>query len=288
MRRLLLVCLMLHAAGFSLYAQNQKICHISGEDTYHPPEYMSIEQAKMIAVERARIDAMVREFGSNISQTNTIAVSAHNGESKTDFQSLGTTEVNADWLADTSPPEFTVSYESGMLVIHTKVWGKARERIRTDYDLSIQTLRNGIESELFRNNDRFSIRFRSPVKGYFSIWLADDNLHQMYCLLPYENSDGTAREMQSNEVYTLLSTEDTMYPYREETILTAQNDVEFNRLIFIFSTVPFTMPLTTTGKYVPELKTDEFGRWLQRNRIKDLNMYVTQKMIEIRNDNIIR
>lgn len=261
----------------------QKIRNVSGEYTYYPPENISLEQAKTMAVERARLDAIAREFGANVSQTNTVAISAQNGESETNFQSLGTTEVNGDWIADTKEPEIVVTYEGGALVLSAKVWGKVRERKRADFELSIQTLCNGIESDKFKNNDRFSVRFRSPVKGYFSIWLADDNLRQVYCLLPYENANGEAREIQSRKEYTLLSTADEQYPYREETILTTENDIEFNRLVFIFSTACFTMPLTEQGEYLPELSTADFDKWLQRNRIKDENMYVIQKMIEIRN-----
>lgn len=274
---LLLLCAL--AAG-SVSAQ--KVRNVSGEYTYYPPETMSLEQAKAAAVERARLDAIAREFGANVSQTNTVAVSVRNDDSQTDFQSLGSTEVNGDWLGDTREPEISVAYEGDMLMISVKVWGKVRERKRADFELSVKTLCNGIESEKFKNNDRFSVRFRSPVKGYLSIWLADDNLRQVYCLLPYDNANGQAREVQSRKEYTLLSTADELYPYREETILTAEQDVEFNRLVFIFSTAGFAMPLTEQGEYLPELSTADFDRWLQRNRVKDENMYVIQKTIEIR------
>ena len=274
--------LLLFAASCS-YTYAQKIRNVSGEYTYYPPENISLEQAKTMVVERARINAIANEFGANVSQTNTVAISVQNGESETNFQSLGTTEVNGDWISDIKDPEIVVTYEGGMLVISAKVWGKVRERKRADFELSIQTLCNGIESDKFKNNDRFSVRFRSPVKGYFSIWLADDNMRQVYCLLPYENANGEAREIQSRKEYILLSTTDEQYPYREETILTTERDVEFNRLVFIFSTACFTMPLTEQGEYLPELSTTDFDKWLQRNRIKDENMYVIQKMIEIKN-----
>ncbi len=272
--------LLLLAVGVPAHAQ--KVRNVSGEYTYYPPENMSIEQAKNMAVERARLDAIAREFGANVSQTNTVSVSAENGSSETNFQSLGTTEVNGDWLADTKDPEIQIAYEGNMLVVSVRVWGKVRERKRADFELSIRTLCNGIESERFKNNDRFSVRFRSPVKGYFSIWLADDNLRQVYCLLPYENANGQAREVHSRQEYTMLSTADPLYPYREETILTTDRESEFNRLVFIFSTAPFVMPLTEQGAYLPELPTADFDKWLQRNRTKDENMYVIQRMIEIR------
>ena len=280
MFRFLLVSLFLLMVVKPSYAQ--KVYNVSGGYTYNPPENMSLEQAKVMAIERARLDAIEREFGVNVSQTNMVAVSTQNNESETNFLSLGTTEVSGDWLGDTKEPEIVVTSDGNILVITAKVWGKVRKRKRADFELSIQTLCNGIESETFKNNDRFSVRFCSPVKGYLSIWLVDDNLHQAYCLLPYEDANGEAREVQSRKEYILLSIVDSQYPYQEETILTTEKETEFNRVVFVFSTAAFTMPLTEQGVYVPELSVNHFDKWLQRNRVGDDNMCVVQKMIQIK------
>lgn len=263
-------------------AQKLRTATVSGEYSYYPPETMSLEQAKSVAVERARLEAIASEFGTSVSQTNTLHVSNRNGDTDSDFQLLGQSEVNGDWLADTREPEITVGYDAGMLQVSAKVWGRIRERKRAEFDLSIETLCNGMASERFRHNDRFSVRFRSPVNGFLSIWLADDVLGQLYCLLPYEDAGGVARAIESRKVYTLLSTDDPAYPYREETILTTEQEVEFNRAVFIFSTSNFSMPLTSQGEFLPELSVSEFNKWLQRNRVKDENMYVTQKVLEIK------
>ena len=279
--RLAITIILLIFPAFTFPAYAQKVRNVSGEYIYYPPENLSLEQAKVIAIERARLEAIANEFGTNVSQSNTTVVANRNGESDIKFQSYGSSDVNGDWLADTKDAEIAVSYDSGMLVVKAKVWGKVRERKRAELELSIQTLCNGRESEKFNNNDRFSVRFRSPVNGYLSIWLADDNLKQVYCLLPYENAGGIAREIRSRLEYLMLTTSDETYPYREETVLTTECDVEYNRLLFLFSTTPFMMPLTEQGEYVPELVSADFDKWLQRNRIKDENFCVIQKMIEI-------
>lgn len=270
-------------ALMALSVYSQKVKSVSATYTYHAPETMSMEEAKRTAIERAKIQAIADEFGTVVSQSNSTVVSNQNGESDTQFFSLGGSDVKGEWIADDKEPRLDITYVDNALVITAEVWGKARETKRAEYELSILTLRNGVESESFKNNDRFSVAFRSPVNGYFSIWLADDNLHQVYCLLPYDNAGGEAREIQSRKEYTLLSTADPEYPYREETILTTDKERDINRLIFIFSTKKFTMPLTDNGEYVPELTTQKFEKWLQKNRVKDENMYVIQKMIEISN-----
>lgn len=266
-----------------LSVYSQKVKDVSATYTYHASETISMEDAKRIAIERAKIQAIADEFGTIVSQTNSTVVSNQNGESDTQFFSLGGSDVKGEWIADNKDPELSISYVDNTLVITAKVWGKARETKHAEYDLLIQTLRNGMESESFRNNDRFSVDFSSPVNGYFSIWLADDNIKQVYCLLPYDNANGEAREIQSRKKYTFLSTADTKYPYQEETILTTERERDVNRLIFIFSTKKFTMPITDEGEYVPELTTKKFEKWLQNNRVKDENMYVIHRMIEIYN-----
>ncbi len=259
----------------------EKIVKVSGSYTFYCPETMSVEEAKRTAVERARIQAISDEFGTVVSQNTSTIVSNKNGESDTQFYSFGGSDIKGEWVADTQQPEVLVTYEDNTLVVCAKVWGRVREKKTADLDLLIRTLCNGVESEKFHNKDRLSVELRTPVKGFFSIWLADDNLKKAYCLLPYENANGQAREVKSQEEYTFLSICDPLYPYREETILTTDNDVESNRIVFIFSTKKFTMPLTEHGEYVPELDLSKFTEWLQKNRIKDENMYVTNRIVEI-------
>ncbi len=260
----------------------QKVVQVNGQYTYYAPENISLEQAKQVAIERARLEAMAAVFGTEVSQTNMSTISNSADGTETKFRSLGGTEVKGEWIEDTKSPEIEIRYEASMLIVTAKVSGKARKSTKTDIELQIDILRNGVESSVFRNNDRLSINFKTPVNGYLSIYLLDDNVATAYCLLPYENEGGKARLIKSNVVSTLLSTKDPIYPYREETILTTKKDVEHNRLIFIFSTNEFTMPLTNSGEYVQELSTDNFYKWLHRNKVKDVDLQSRECVVEIR------
>lgn len=260
----------------------QKMRNVSGEYTYYPPENISLEQAKAKAIERARIEAIAATFGTNVSQTNTVVVSNNNENSTTQYNMIGSTEVKGDWVADTSEPEVQISYANGLLAIKVKVSGKVRERTSADIELQLKTLCNDVVSEKFKNNDRFSIEFKSAADGFVSIYLIDDNIEQVYCLLPYENENGMARSITKGKIHTFLSTLDPIYPYREATILTTEKPIDYNRIAVIFSTTRFAMPLTEQGTYLPELSTVDFERWLQKNRIKDASMSVMYRTLEIR------
>lgn len=100
-------------------------------------------------------------------------------------------------------------------------------------------------------------------------------------MMPYENEDGTAREVKSNKEYIYLSTEDPIYPYQEETILVTDKTVEFDTFILVFSKKDFSMPSSEAGEFVPELPVEDFQKWLRKNRINDETMQTIEKSIQI-------
>ncbi len=268
---------------FPLVVLAQKVKTVSGEYTYYAPENVSPEQARRIAIERARIEAIAAEFGTNVSQTNTTTVSNSNEQSETSFRAIGISDVKGDWLADTKEPEVSINFEGGMFVYTAKVEGKVRERKSSNIELQTTILCNGIESEKFKDKDVFTVRFKSAARGFLAIYLIDDNVEMAYCLLPYENEQGMAREILAREEYTLVSIEDPKYPpLSGKTIITTEKDIDFNRIVFIFSTTRFAMPLSNMGAYVDELSIEDFDKWLQRNRVDDAGMQIVQKTIEIR------
>lgn len=264
---------------FDMAAEKTK--NVSASVIFYPPENLTLEEAKRNAIERARMQAIADEFGTAVSQTNFTNVSSENNNSELNFQSIGMSEVKGEWISDTKEPEISISYNENMLVITATVWGKIREKKHADVDLLIKTLCNGMESEKFKDNDHFSIELQSPINGYLSIWLIDDKLQQSYCLVPYENESGVAREIQNRKRYILLSQKDSIYPFQEETVLTSSSDRDINRLVIIFSSKEFFLPITDGGEYVPELPVLKFEKWLQKNRSKDENMITIQKYLEI-------
>lgn len=268
---------------FCLVCNAQRTVNVSGEYSYVAPENVSPADAKATAIERAKLKAMADVFNTVVSQTNTSIVKNENGKSQSSFNSYGGTEVKGEWLGDTREPEVNVIYENNTLVVTAKVWGKAREIKKSDIDLMVKILCNDVESERFKDGDRFAVKFKTPVKGFVSIFLIDDNVDMAYCLLPYENGDGKSRAIEKNTEYEFLSTKDTIfYPYLENTTLTTDREVDFNRLYIIFSTKEFVMSLTDMGEYVNELPSDKFIVWLSKNRIRDENMQVIEKTVEIR------
>lgn len=267
---------------FALVCHAQKTVNVSGEYRYVVPDNVSRTDAQNIAIERARNEAMAKEFGTVVSQTNTTTTKVIDGKVETGFISMGGTESKGLWIDDTKEPEVKTFYEDDVMVIVAKVWGKAREIKNTETEIDIKILCNGMENERFKNNDKFSIDFKSASKGYVAIFLRDENLDPIYCMLPYENENGEVRAVKSGTKYNFLSTKDPVYPFREETILVTDKTVEFNTILVVFSKNQFSLPISEEGEYVPEIPADKFMKWLRKNRINDETMQVIEKTVEIR------
>lgn len=259
----------------------QRVTTVCGEYRYMVPENISLNQAKQIAIDKARNEAIANEFGQVVSQTTTTTIHTSDTQSQIATDSYASTESKALWLSDTKEPEIDIAYENDMMVITVSVCGKVRELETAAVELEMQVLNNGFEEEHFQNNDEVSIRFKSPVSGYVAIFFRDDNAGIISCMMPYENEDGTAREVKSNKEYTYLSTVDPIYPYQEETILVTDKTVEFDTFILVFSKESFSMPASDMGEFVPELSVEDFQKWLRRNRISDETMQTIEKTIQI-------
>ena len=266
---------------FALTSQAQRVATVCGEYRYTVPGEIPLNRAKQIAIDKARNEAIANEFGQVVSQSTNTTIHSSGTQSSVQSDSYASTESKAIWLSDTKEPEVSIAYENDVMVITASVCGKARELKTAEVELRMQVVSNGIETERFKNNEKVAIHFKSPVNGYVSIFFRDDNAGMIYCMMPYENEDGTAREVKSNKEYIYLSTEDPIYPYPEETILVTDKTVEFDTFILVFSKKDFSMPSSEAGEFVPELSVEDFQKWLRKNRINDETMQTIEKSIQI-------
>lgn len=270
---LLLLCITAHA---------QRTVNACGEVDYIVPETQTLVEAKQTAITQARLKAIADEFGTIVSQTNTTAMHTNNGKTNSSFNSFSENEVRGIWLSDTKEPEVTVQYRNDMTVIHVKVCGKVREQKREKVELSVKPLNKGTESTNFKNNDRFSVSFKSAASGYVAVFIRDDNNDIVNVMMPYEGSDGNAREVKSNKEYLFLCTQDPEYPYEEETILTTTKSIENNTLIVVFSQKKFHIALSNMGEFVPEVENSKFQKWLHGLRVYDTSMQAEEIVLTIK------
>lgn len=269
----------------------QKTVKVTSEYTYVAPDNITLEQAKLTAVDRAKIQAIADEFGTLVTQSNTTYVSNTNGDSSIDFLSLGGSDVKGEWIETIGEPEITPSYEQGMLVIKVKISGRIREIKSSKVDLLVQVLCNGTTSQHerseFKNGDDMYLRFQSPVDGYLVIYLLDHTAQTAYCLLPYSQSSDAAQKIEHDRSYIFFSADNAPMDMRngvDEYTMTCGENIERNDIYIVFSPNEFVKANSQKNEeYFPrELTLAEFNKWLSKVKKTDNKLQINSKSITIK------
>lgn len=279
--------LLLLSILFTLPVFSQKMKTVEGEYTYHAPENVTLEEAKRIALDRAKIQALADTFGTIVLQTNATHVQNRNGGSDIDFLSIGGSEVKGEWIETVGEPQYNISYEQGMLVVKVSVKGKAREIVSAHIDIKAKVLRNGtedkFESDEFRDGDDLYLSFVSPVSGYLAVYLVDAE-QKAYCLLPYRSQADGIYKVEANRRYLFFNIKEAPpqeRQYVDEYVMTCSRSSEYNQIYVIFSPQSFAKAADETSTEIlpRELKFEEFQKWLMKCK-------KTNRTLQIMNNNI--
>lgn len=281
--------LLLLSVLFTIHVFSQKMKTVEGEYTYHAPENVTLEEAKRIALDRAKIQALADAFGTIVSQTNATYVQNRNGSSDIDFLSVGGSEVKGEWIETVGEPQYDISYEQGMLVVKVSVKGKVREIVSAQIDIKAKVLRNGtedkFESDEFRDGDDLYLSFVSPVSGYLAVYLVDAE-QKAYCLLPYRSQTDGIYKVEANRRYVFFNIKEAPPQERQfvdEYVMTCSRSSEYNQIYVIFSPQPFAKAADNdSAETLPrELRFDNFQEWLVKCRRIDTGMQIVSNNILI-------
>lgn len=286
-RRIMSLILLLLSVT-AVYAQD--IVEVAGEYTYVTSSEKSVAEAKRVAQERAKLQALADRFGTTIRQQNSTHITNSNSSSTLDFFSIGNSEVKGEWIADVKNPIYDISFSDNNLIVKVNVWGKAREIVSASIDINALLLRNGkeskYESDVFRNGDDIYLQFRAPIDGYLAVYLVDEE-STAYRLLPYSGVNAGAQIVEAGKDYIFFDTEcaptEQERTIIDELTITTNKGVEHNEVFILFSATPFVKPNDSkTDELIPKsLKADTFQKWLAKNRTKDSGMVVVNKLIKI-------
>lgn len=276
--RLPIGALLLLLSVMTCYSQTVK--KVNSKYTYLAPETQSLDQAKKIALERAKIQVIAEEFGAVVSQTNFTDVKNHNGASSVDFQSIGMSDLRGEWIETIGEPKYTISYSDGMQSVGVEVCGKIRSLSKSYADISVKLLRNEpdvrFESSEFHNKDGLFIRFVSPIDGFLTIYLLD-NEDNAFCLLPYARQSHGIFHVAANKEYMLFSKKVCPSVERnvvDEYVMTCGSTPEYNKIAVVFSDNHFVKSNDSgVSDLMPrQLSSKEFHKWVSKSRSSDLNM----------------
>lgn len=280
----IVICLLF--GTLCLNAEAQRTQKVRGEYTYYPPESLSLEVAKKTAIERARLEALAKEFGSLVTQATSSWVENEGQSSDVRFLAVGGTQTKGEWISDIDEPKLDIRYLNNMLAITAKVYGRARElKSPKEKVFTSRILRNGTDdrdvSEKFYVNDQFFLSFETPIDGYLAVYLIDEH-HNANCLLPYQADKDGKEEVEHGKRHVFFSEDHVSQELKKvvnEYTLTCERSVEQNIIYVIFSPNPFIKAVDRAVEHeslrLPnQLPLGDFMKWLDKNRLKDVDMQV--------------
>lgn len=285
MGRLLVLCLLF--CPLTMIAQRvKKVC---GEYTYYAEGNESINEAKMKALEAAKMKAIADEFGTVITQSTSQSESLDDGREHTFFSQLNSSEVKGEWLEDLGEPKYEISYTDDMLIVKCNICGNARETTNKAAEFEAIILRNHPEmkdaSVKFRDGDDMFLYFQAPSNGYVAVYLVDE-APNAYCLLPYSGDTDGQQIIKGGKEYIFFSISKAVVEKElvDEYTLTCADIIERNKIYVIFSKKPFTKAVDhkVSDALPKQLGYAEFSHWLGRQRAHDPEMGVKVMHIEIK------
>lgn len=274
MKRILLFTLGLFCCLGMIQAAKTKT--IKAEYTYYAPENVTLEQAKQTALQRARLQGIAEEFGTNMNQIGTTILENVNGKSNASVFQLTNSTVKGQWIRDIDEPKYEIKYEGSNLVVFVRVKFEAREVKSATVDFEAKVLRNGIEdkyeSDEFKNGDDLFLSFQTPKDGYLAVYLVEGDM--AYCLLPYRNQTDGICQVKANKRYVFFSTAEDKSANVDEYVMTTDKQMENNVIYIIFSPNEFSKATDTqsnrqvrlegTAGLPRELSFDKFQAWLSK------------------------
>lgn len=295
MRKILFLLLSVLLSGLT-YAREPKVKTVNKEFDYQILPKESLEEARLNAIQQAKLEAIEYAFGTTLSQTNYSSISYSNGKGNERFNSFAESDVNGEWI-ETISDEVKLISQDGVYFYHVKLKGKVRELISNRIDVEWTLMANGtdpqkyeIRNDTFKVGDYLYVYFKSPVDGYLAIYLADCDEEQMVqCLVPYRGVNDGSMKIEANKPYVFFSREHADESIRNKVgriKVNAYNTVDYNRLHILFSPNEFTKTIDNdapskviTDRYGNEIHTlprqldfKTFHKWLAKTRLKDRDM----------------
>ncbi len=276
------------------YSNDEKISE--GEYTYVYSGDVSRKRAEVIALERAREDAIQRAFGSIISSEGSLEMSDIGGDTSISFYKFGSSELLGEIISEEQPKYIHYPYNndtrqsSVTCRVKCKVRSANRPRVQFDWHLLRNHIDKRSETTDFANEDALYMTFKAPCDGYLAVYLVDER-GMAQCLIPHHDEpEGIYRILHDKE-YVFFSedndNDDGMIPPHLLTTFTNHIKEEINQIYVFFSPNKFAKstvnsPHQERGRFLPaEIDNDTFQRW-QKHLLRDRELQREKKIISIK------
>ena len=258
----------------------QDIKKVYGEYIYYAPTHLSPVEASKNAIEQAKIQILADEFGTIISQNNSLIIQSNSEGEFEKFNSISEAEVKGEWIETIGNPDVKMEFINDGIVVNVKIKGKARQIVSSEVDLKIRLLKNGLDSKYesvnFNNGDDMYLQFSSPIDGYLTVYLLNEDDMNVYCLLPYEQSTYPSYKINQNIDYIFFSSKmSKIDEVIDEYSMICESEKEYNTLYVIFSPnyyIKANSENSPNAEIPRVLSYINFKKWLVKNRKIDTQM----------------
>ena len=270
----------------------QKAETVSGTYTYFVDEKANVTfaDARVRAVENARVEALKEAFGSMVSSDIVSEmITGSDGTAHTELREITQETARGEWLGDNSEPQVNIRYDSGIhsFVYDVTISGKARKITKSKTELEWKVLCEGTEdkdeNDSFVSGEHICVSFKSPVSGYVAVYLMGDD-GEVSCLLPYPGDQTGAYAVRGGKRYVFFDKESDPSAYRYR--LKTDRPVENNVVYVIFSQNPFTR--CVDEKADPGrpnyLSVKAFEKWRAVSMQHDDRMNAEKRWVKITNN----
>ena len=273
-------------------AQTRKV---SGECTYYGSQSQSVKEAKELAVEQARVQALAKEFGTLIINDIRQEEERKDGQEHSYIMQMSSAEVRGEWIEDLKKPEVQVVdiTSDGVIVVTAKVEGRARAIGNEAADFEVLTLRNDTNKRNrdtdFKDDDRMYLYFKAPADGYVAAYLIDE--HQtVTCMIPHEGDGDGMQPVEHGKEYVFFSEKhDKEFKGKDGLVITCDDErLELNRIYVVFSPNTFVKANDHPGEQLNygnlhrprQLSLKDFSSWMSKLCARDKKM--GRKVIHLR------
>ena len=290
----LLVLLVMPLVGFPFSVRASSpapVRTVKGTVQYYSTAHQTKVEAKMAAIEYAKIELLAQTYGTDVESSVVTSISTSASDQ---MSSLSSTRVKGEWLETLGEPifQYEIDRKTGQDVIVVTLKGRVRELTEAKAEFQADVLRRypdpkAVDTE-FLDGEDFFLSFRSPVDGHLAVYLYD-GAETVYCLLPYRHQSDGAWAIMAGKPYIFFSQEksDKSIPdwMIDEYNLTCEGSLEVNKLYVIFSKNAFSKALDNGSEkdLLPrELSFNNFGTWLGRIRTADAQVNVKEINLTIK------
>lgn len=276
------------------YAQQSKLKESTqtGFYSFPIPLNLSMQQARDLCIQKAKVNAIENAFGSVVMEGNaSYTVNKTTGdklESNSTFNSISDVYVSGEWIEDLSEPIIDYKIIGNENWISTTVKGRVRELKKNPIMFKAKTLvcpKINCEAEQFKNEQDFYLHFKSPIDGYLSVYLDVPEESTTYRLLPYKSKKEMGSfQIKADKDYFLFNDSLKSNNIDEYTLtLTKGNESESNKLFVLFNPEkPIEKPILSNVNELPlSISSNDFQKWLQTLRKYNVELQVEYKYLTI-------